>query len=174
MQNFKDRWEINRNWQLIFPVLGIIGLVLSGYLLANRILENLKHFSTSNSLFVFTKIILAMAIAIFFLWITLKIFEKLEKKWAVSYRWELIAIFIVFAITGSTSAKISDPVLTIVGLSKETTLGYIYWPLRIILIFPIYQVLLVAMGWLFGQFSFFWQFEKKMLSRLGFAKLFKE
>jgi len=28
-------------------------------------------------------------------------------------------------------------------------------------------VLLVAMGWVFGQFHFFWDFEKKMLSRFG-------
>jgi hypothetical protein len=35
------------------------------------------------------------------------------------------------------------------------------------LIFPLYQVLLVLIGALFGQFSFFWGFEKKMLRRFG-------
>ncbi|MEL0308655.1 MAG: DUF6787 family protein, partial [Flavobacteriaceae bacterium] len=45
-----------------------------------------------------------------------------------------------------------------------------YWPLRIILIFPLYQVLLVLFGWIFGQFKFFWAFEKKMLKRLGILK----
>ncbi|WP_378188215.1 DUF6787 family protein [Aquimarina sp. W85] len=171
MQNFKNRWEINQNWQLIFPLVGIIGLLFSGYLVANKMLTN---FSESNGLYLLTKLILSLAIALFFLWITLKIFKKLEDKWEVSYRWELIAIFIVFAITGSTSAKISDPILSLLGLSNENTATYIYWPLRIILIFPIYQILLIVMGWLFGQFSFFWQFEKKMLSRLGFSKFFKE
>ncbi|MGA0828911.1 MAG: DUF6787 family protein, partial [Flavobacteriaceae bacterium] len=43
----------------------------------------------------------------------------------------------------------------------------IYWPLRIGLIFPLYQLLLVFFGALFGQFRFFWNFEKKMLRRLG-------
>jgi len=38
------------------------------------------------------------------------------------------------------------------------------------LIFPIYQVLLVFVGFVFGEFKFFWEFEKKMLYRikLGF------
>jgi hypothetical protein len=43
----------------------------------------------------------------------------------------------------------------------------VYWPLRIGLIFPLYQVLLVLIGALFGQFNFFWGFEKKMLRRFG-------
>jgi hypothetical protein len=40
------------------------------------------------------------------------------------------------------------------------------------LIFPIYQVLLVFFGFIFGQFKFFWNFEKKMLSRMGLGFLF--
>jgi len=42
----------------------------------------------------------------------------------------------------------------------------LYRVLRLVLIFPIYQVLLVLIGFIFGQFSFFWKFEKKMLERL--------
>ena len=47
---------------------------------------------------------------------------------------------------------------------------WIFWPLRIFIIFPIYQVLIVIIGAMFGQFNFFWTLEKKMLSRLGFKK----
>jgi len=49
-------------------------------------------------------------------------------------------------------------------------LGFWFTPIRLLLIFPIYQVLLVAIGFLFGQFKFFWAFEKKMLRsmKLGF------
>jgi hypothetical protein len=38
------------------------------------------------------------------------------------------------------------------------------------MIFPIYQILLVLIGAIFGQFNFFWAFEKKMLRglKLGF------
>jgi hypothetical protein len=76
----------------------------------------------------------------------------------------------VFAITGSTSAVLSKPILEFIGVTKDTVSGWIYYPLYIILIFPVYQVLLVSFGFIFGQFKFFWAFEKKMLRsvKLGF------
>lgn len=62
---------------------------------------------------------------------------------------------------------IASPITEWIGLELETTNKWIYWPVRILLIFPPYQVLLVFFGWLFGQFQFFWNFEKKMLRSLG-------
>ncbi|SHG33266.1 hypothetical protein SAMN04488116_1001 [Flagellimonas flava] len=103
----------------------------------------------------------------FFLWC----FKKLANKWVVTYRWEMIAIFIVFAITGSVAGKLAGPFTELIGLKKDTVAGWIYWTARIVLIFPIYQVLLVCFGWLFGQFKFFWSFEKKMLKRMGLGFL---
>ena len=95
--------------------------------------------------------------------------EKLKKRWGITSNFQLIIIFIVFAITGSTAAKLAEPLTVFIGLSKDNL--WIYWPIRILLIFPIYQVLLIFFGWLFGQFKFFWNFEKKMLKRMGFRKL---
>jgi hypothetical protein len=45
---------------------------------------------------------------------------------------------------------------------------------RILVIFPLYQLLLLCFGWLLGQFSFFWAFEKKMFARMGLKKYFSE
>ncbi|MGB2332508.1 MAG: DUF6787 family protein [Litorivicinaceae bacterium] len=42
-----------------------------------------------------------------------------------------------------------------------------FWPLRVLIIFPIYQLLLIIIGTLAGQFSYFWEFEKKFLRRIG-------
>ncbi|NER13803.1 diacylglyceryl transferase [Leptobacterium flavescens] len=97
--------------------------------------------------------------------------EKLKKRWGIHSNFQVLVIFIVFAITGSVSAKLAAPLTEYIGLTKENTNGWIYWPVRILLIFPIYQVLLVFFGWLFGQFKFFWSFEKKMLKRMGLGKL---
>ncbi|NAS30500.1 diacylglyceryl transferase [Flavobacteriaceae bacterium R38] len=97
--------------------------------------------------------------------------EKLKKRWGIQSNLQLLIIFIVFAITGSSAAKLAAPITNLLGLNPETVSGWIYWPIRILLIFPIYQVLLVCFGWLFGQFKFFWAFEKKMLKRLGLGKL---
>jgi hypothetical protein len=100
--------------------------------------------------------------------------NKLKERWGITSNFQLTIIFIVFAITGSMSAKIAGPVCNFIGFYKETTHEWLYWPVRILLIFPIYQVLLVFFGWLFGQFHFFWNFEKKMLSRMGLAFLFEK
>ncbi|MBL7473471.1 DUF6787 family protein [Robertkochia sediminum] len=93
--------------------------------------------------------------------------KKLKERWGIDSNFQLVVILVVFAITGSTATKLASPVTDYIGMDPATTSGWIYWPVRIFLIFPIYQVLLVFFGWLFGQFAFFWNFEKKMLNRMG-------
>jgi hypothetical protein len=95
--------------------------------------------------------------------------NNLKKKWGITSNFQFIIIFVVFAITGSLSAYLSKPFTDYIGLTKEN-LGNFIIPIRLIAIFPIYQVLLVVVGFLFGQFKFFWWFEKKMLRsmKLGF------
>ena len=100
--------------------------------------------------------------------------EKLKKRWGIKTNWSVIAIFIVFAINGSFSAWVAKPVTDFLGLSPETITPWLYWPLRILLIFPIYQLTLPLVGWIFGEFRFFWDFEKKFLARLGLGFLFKK
>ena len=99
--------------------------------------------------------------------------EKLKQRWGVQSNFQLTIIFIVFAITGSASAMVSKPVCIWLGITKED-FGFLFTPIRLILIFPLYQVLLVIIGFLFGQFAFFWKFEKKLLRKLGLGFLFKE
>ncbi|MGB6153361.1 MAG: DUF6787 family protein [Pricia sp.] len=99
--------------------------------------------------------------------------EKLKKRWGIDSNFQIVIIFIVFGLTGSAAAKLAAPLTEFIGLTQETTNPWFYWPIRILLIFPIYQILLVFFGWLFGQFEFFWNFEKKMLNRLGLGFLFK-
>ena len=99
--------------------------------------------------------------------------EKLKQRWGVESNFQLTVIFIVFAITGSASAMVSKPICLWLGITKED-FGFLFTPIRLILIFPLYQVLLVSIGFLFGQFAFFWKFEKKLLRKLGLGFLFKE
>ncbi len=93
--------------------------------------------------------------------------KNFKERWKIKSNWQLVVIFIVFAITGSSAAYFSEPILGLIGINKETISGWIYYPLYIILIFPVYQVLLVSYGFLFGQYQFFWAFEKKMLRSCG-------
>lgn len=106
------------------------------------------------------------------------IMKKLKERWNIQSNFQLAIIFTVFAITGSLSAYSAKPILALLGLSRDAFIehfigGFFYYSLRILFIFPIYQILLVLIGTLFGQHKFFWDFEKKMLKRLGLGFLFK-
>lgn len=101
-------------------------------------------------------------------------FEKLKKRWNIESNFQLVLILIVFSITGSASAWVSKPFVEWLGLNKDDMPGWIFTILRLILIFPIYNVLLILIGTVFGQFRFFWNFEKKMFSRFGRKKKFAE
>lgn len=96
--------------------------------------------------------------------------KKLKERWNVNSNFQLVIIFIVFAITGFSSLKLAVPFMQFIGLTDDIIPHWVYRVLRLILIFPIYQILLVTIGTVFGQFKFFWWFEKKMLRsmKLGF------
>lgn len=94
--------------------------------------------------------------------------NKLKEKWGITSNYQIIIILLVFSITGSIAVWIAKPVLNLIGLDKEVVSPWLFWPIRILIIFPIYQILIVIIGTLFGQFKFFWSFEKKILVRLGF------
>lgn len=95
---------------------------------------------------------------------------NLKQRWGIQSNLQFTIIFIVFAITGSASAWLSKPICLWLGLTKEALGGW-FTPVRLLLIFPLYQVLLVLIGFLFGQFRFFWTFEKKMLRGMGLGFL---
>ena len=171
MQKLKNRWEITQQWQLLFPMLGAVLLFATSYLITKRLLH---LFDVNNTAWEWPFMVAVSFLGYylglrFFLWC----FKKLEHKWVVGQKWEMIAIFIVFAITGSSAARLAAPILDFIGLYPESISAWLYWPIRIVLILPLYQILLLLFGWLFGQFQFFWAFEKKMLKRMGVGFIFK-
>ena len=52
-------------------------------------------------------------------------FERLKAKWNIHSNVQLIIIFIVFAITGSLSLKITKPILIYIGVDS----GYLKTPI---------------------------------------------
>lgn len=141
--------------------MGSVGLFYSSFKLARPITDGYHPTVTILASIIFFCI---------FLKVCLFLFKKLENKWVVEYKWEMIRIFIVFAITGSSSVLVGRPFMKLIGVTKENLNGIVYWVLFIVLSLVFYQILLVLFGWLFGQFKFFWAFEKKMLARFGFKK----
>lgn len=161
MEKFKKHWEIQQNWQLIFPLLGILILGYSAFKIANAFLSDYGLY-----------IVIPVSLVLYFalLKFTLFLFKKLEKKWILNYKWEMIRVFMVFAITGSSSMFVGRPLIKMMGITKDNLNPFIYWFLFIFIGLIFYQILLVFFGWLFGQHKFFWEFEKKMLRRFGFFK----
>ena len=92
----------------------------------------------------------------------MSLINNLKNKWGIKSNLQLIIIFLVFGITGSLSVLISGPILDFINLDEAITLDWIYWFVRIVIIFPIYQTLLLIIGTLFGEFKFFKNFIKKM------------
>ena len=96
--------------------------------------------------------------------------EKLINKFKANSIRHLFIIFIIFALSGSGSLFISSPILIVLGLDKLITFYPLYIFVRIILIIPIYQFILIIIASLFGEFNYFWKFEKKFLQRLRIIK----
>ena len=96
-------------------------------------------------------------------------FSSLQKRWKVS-KTDLLLILCVFAITGTTTAFLSRALPGWVGFTEDT-----HWAPKLLLRLAVllfgYQAILLCVAFLFGQFPFFWRFEKKLLQRL---KLLKE
>lgn len=95
-------------------------------------------------------------------------FSSLMKRWNVGKK-DLLVILCVFAITGFTTAWLSKSITTWLGFGEET-----HWAaklsLRLVVLIFGYQVVLLTVAFLLGQFSFFWRYEKKILQRLGLLK----
>jgi H+/Cl- antiporter ClcA len=95
-------------------------------------------------------------------------FSSLMKRWKVRKK-DVVVILCVFAITGFSTAWLSKLVTTWIGFDQET-----HWSAKLsvrlaVLLFG-YQVLLLLVAFLLGQFSFFWKYEKRFLQRLGLLK----
>lgn len=95
--------------------------------------------------------------------------ERLKQKWKLKSLWSVVIILIVFACTGFTVLFLKKPLLRFLAGDNDDTLlaGILYY----ILILPIYNIILLMYGFLFGHFSFFWEFEKRFFKRM--AALFR-
>ena len=89
--------------------------------------------------------------------------EKLKKRWNLKSATQVVIVLIVFACTGFTILFIKKPLLTwLAGEQGNTTFASV---LYYIFILPLYNVVLLVYGFLFGQFQFFWEFEKRFMER---------
>ena len=98
--------------------------------------------------------------------------EKLKQHWGINSNFQFFVILIVFAINGSLAAALTKPVTGLLGIAKEETNPFLYWPISILIITVIHQFTLVVIGSLFGQKVFFLNMVKKIIQRFGRLRLF--
>ncbi len=80
----------------------------------------------------------------------------------------LIKIFIIFGLAGSLSVFLSDPILKIIKLDEIISFYPIYILLRLIIIFPLYQLTLFAIAFIFGEYNYFKKFFQKFFNYFKF------
>ena len=100
--------------------------------------------------------------------------KRLKEKWGITSNFQLFIICVVFAITGSFSVLITEPVILFLFGDLDGLNPLLSWLLRILIIFPIYQALLLFFGFIFFQFNFFFKFFKKFMKFLGLGILFRD
>jgi hypothetical protein len=86
--------------------------------------------------------------------------EAHKRKWGVS-NWGLIAILLAFSLAGLSCLKVSRPIMH--AIVPRDAPKWIWWTVRIFVIVPVYEVLLLAFGTLLGQRRFFWPKQKRLL-----------
>ncbi len=92
-------------------------------------------------------------------------FQKLQQKWGVNHR-QFWIIFIVFGLTGTTTAILTRYVTAWLGMDASS---FWVWKLMVrlgMLVFG-YQFILLGYGALLGQWAFFWKYEELLLRKLG-------
>ena len=67
---------------------------------------------------------------------------------------QFVLVMIVFAITGSLSLIVTVSLFEVLNLNVDSFSPLVFWPLRIIFIFFVYQVLLLIIAIPFIQLSF--------------------
>ena len=89
--------------------------------------------------------------------------SKLQSRWKAGSVFQVVIILLVFACTGLTVVNLMKPVLRSMFGDPIPLWGRITY---VIVMLPVYNIFLLLYGFLFGQFRFFWDFEKRFFGRM--------
>lgn len=90
--------------------------------------------------------------------------QKLKTRWGLNSIGQVLLVLLVFAMTGTTVLLLKKPLLLMAFPDGDHPVWFSI--LYYVLILPVYNGILLVYGALFGQFSFFWEFEKKFFRRM--------
>ena len=78
----------------------------------------------------------------------------------------LLIIFLVFSISGLLTIFLSEPLIFLLNIDYLLNTKILYYTTRILIIFPLYQIILLFVGFIFGEYEYFVEFEKKTFKKL--------
>ena len=96
--------------------------------------------------------------------------QSLIKKFNAKSKVHLLVIFFIFGLSGSFSLWIISPIMLALDLKNIFNSYPLYIFFRVLIIIPIYQIILIVIAFIFGEFQYFWIFEKKFLKRIKIIK----
>jgi hypothetical protein len=91
--------------------------------------------------------------------------DKLKTRWGITSTFQVIIILVVFACTGFTVLYVEDVIFNMLGIGEEKS----WWMaalLFLLITLPLYNLILLIYGFIFGQFNFFINFEKRFFGRV--------
>jgi hypothetical protein len=91
-----------------------------------------------------------------------QVMHTLKTRWGVDSLFQVVLIFIVFGLAGMSVVLLRRSFFSWLGFDNETP-AWLKTIVYVLFIFPSYQVLLLIYGALLGQFTFFWEKEKKLV-----------
>ena len=94
--------------------------------------------------------------------------ERLRERWHLKDIRQVFTVLVVFGCTGFTILFLKKPIISLISENSEyqTLLTFLYY----LFILPIYNAVLLLFGFIFGEFDFFWSFEKRMWYRMSGQK----
>jgi Family of unknown function (DUF6787) len=91
-------------------------------------------------------------------------YVRLKQRWGVT-DWGLVVIVIAFALAGSTVVVIGRPIVNYI--LPDDVPRWLWWTVKIVLIVPLYEMILVSYGTLLGQGRFFRDKQRRLLRLLA-------
>ncbi len=92
--------------------------------------------------------------------------EKLIKRFNAKSFNHLVIIFVVFGISGTVTLIITEPIINLLKMTELFQNSLILLFLRVIILIPLYQIILILIGYIFGEFNYFYTFEKKIYKKI--------
>ena len=90
--------------------------------------------------------------------------NRLKARWGVT-SWGVVAVLLAFSLAGSAVLRIGRPIVD--AILPEDTPTWLWWTVKIVVIVPIYEVLLMSFGTLLGQGRFFRDKQRRVLRAIS-------